>query len=51
MFVQPKDSKGNKSLGWGEKTVILAEFNSKTLRQKLRCLVSEEAADSDQSSL
>lgn len=47
MFVQPKDSEGNKSLG--EKTVILFEFHHKTLRQKLRHLVHEEAADSDQS--
>lgn len=45
MFVQPKDSKGNKSLG--EKTVILFEFHHKTLRQKWRHLVHEEAADSD----
>lgn len=45
MFVQPKDSEGNKPLG--EKTGILFEFHHKTLRQKLRHLVHEEAADSD----
>lgn len=45
MLIQPKDSEGNKSLG--EKTVILFEFKQKTLRQKLRYLVHEEAADSD----
>lgn len=49
MFIQPKDSEGNKSLG--EKTVILFEFNHKTLRQKWRHLVHEKAADSDESNI